>query len=155
MTALLEDARSAWPFPSEPLEMGVEHGVVWAIVKAPLYGVNGYALIPAEGHPWSAGVPVEKKKYHPDDDYEFEEWATEAVLDVHGGITYGASAEKGWVGFDTAHSGDVWTGEFDYEGPGEAWSSWMGGTGWDRYWTVDLVASEAKSLARQIAAVTA
>lgn len=36
-----------------------------------------------------------------------EEWDAETELEVHGGITYGLD-EEGWVGFDTAHAGDVW-----------------------------------------------
>jgi hypothetical protein len=53
---LLRVARSVWPFKSEPLQMGVEDGLVWATVRGPVGGESGYVLIPAEGHPWSNGV---------------------------------------------------------------------------------------------------
>lgn len=154
--ALVEAARSAWPFKThDPLDMGIEHGIVWAITRAPFYGINGYALIPAEGHPWSTGIP-ETPVVDDDGESYYSNYATDD-LSVHGGITYGGSGGgPGWIGFDTAHSGDVWTGEYDTVSirEGETQSEWMGGTSWDRHWTVDLVRAEAKSLARQIAAVS-
>lgn len=137
--ALLQAAMSVWPFsPREPLAMGVECGVVWATALSPMGTVNGYALIPAEGHPWSAGVPI-----HGGD---WEEYESERVLQVHGGITYGKGGP--WIGFDCMHAWDVWPAEFDRYGV-----SFAMGDGNDRFWTPELVAEEAKSLARQIAAV--
>lgn len=75
------------------LESGVENGIEWAIMRAPLYGaVNGYARLPA-GHPWQR--------------LDLQMGAVD--VDVHGGITYGPDPD-GWVGFDTLHSGDYWPG---------------------------------------------
>ncbi|MGW8936016.1 hypothetical protein [Gordonia terrae] len=60
-------------------------------------------------------------------------------VEVHGGLTF---ARDGWIGFDTLHLGDVWPGvpetHFDHGG---------------RRWTPDLVAAEARSLARKVAEV--
>jgi hypothetical protein len=115
------------PFPDRLLERGVEDGIEWCIITAPFWGtVNGYALLP-EGHPWRE-LDLQSSDY-------------DKGPDVHGGITYGPS--DGWVGFDTAHSGDVWPGsDMPTYGPSD----------YDRTWTVDLVADEARNLARQIAA---
>jgi hypothetical protein len=143
MNALLTAARSAWPFDDhEPEQMGIEDGVVWAICRAPLAGFNGYALIPAEGHPWSAGVPATK------DNDDWDVYASEQQLTVHGCITYGAAGP--WIGFDTCHAGDVWPPQYDPHGLTRAC-----GDSWDRHWTVEKIVDEAKNLARQLAAVTA
>jgi hypothetical protein len=145
MSALLTAARSAWPFDDhEPQQMGIEDGIVWAICPGRMGGFNGYALIPAEGHPWSAGVPIVGSY----DNGGWEERASERVLTVHGGITYGAAGP--WIGFDTLHAFDIWPAEYD---PHDL--SIPSTTGWDRRWTVEQVVDEAKHLARQLAAVPA
>src|SRR6478752_4421352 len=65
-----------WPFgDSEPIDCGFEEGIIWAIMMGPR-GVNGYACIPLEGHPW-----VTSDCY---DDIE---------VSVHGGLTYGHKQE--------------------------------------------------------------
>jgi len=72
-----------------PIRSGIEAGIEWAIVRAPLYGaINGYAKLP-EGHQWLG------KDY---DDID---------VDVHGGLTYSNGT---WIGFDTLHAGDYWPG---------------------------------------------
>jgi hypothetical protein len=142
MSALLTAARSVWPFDhTEPEQMGIEDGIVWAICRSPLAGLNGYALIPAEGHPWSAGVPTY------DTEYGWEEPISERDLQIHGGITYGASGP--WIGFDTYHAGDMWAPQYDPTGLTRSYSD-----SWDRHWTIEQIVDEAKHLARQIAAVT-
>ena len=116
-----------FPFKDRELTRGVEDGVEWVTARAPLWeAANGYALLP-EGHPWRVL------------DLQFGEGSVE----IHGGITYGPT--KGWVGFDTLHSGDIWPGVPQYGEPNE----------WDRHWTDELVADEARNLARQIAAAAA
>lgn len=108
------------------LDGGVEDGITWAIVRAPLYGaINGYARIP-EGHPWQ-GLGY-------DDD---------PLTDVHahGGLTF---ARDGWIGFDTLHAGDLWPGE------GQPHFCWDGHCDC-KVWTPALVAAEARALARQVA----
>ena len=58
--ALIRATLRTWPFGDrKPLDCGVEDGIVWAIIPAPFCGINGYAVIPAEGHPWSKGWPRE------------------------------------------------------------------------------------------------
>lgn len=133
--ALVETAQKLWPFPNPPLDMGVEDGIVWATCRAPIAGVNAYCLIPAEGHPWSNGTPT-----FADDDYE----GMDRLLEVHGGLTY--HGDK-WIGFDTCHGGDIWDAEYDSHGITRGFTP----TSWDRHWTPEMVAEEAKSLARQIA----
>ena len=72
-----------------PLDGGIEEGVVWATVEAPIYGaVNGYVKLP-EGHPWAGLCTLVLD------------------VDVNGGITYDMD---GWIGFNTLHSGDYWPG---------------------------------------------
>lgn len=113
------------------VERGVEDGVEWFTAKAPMWGaVNGYALLP-DRHPWRDLEPQGS-------DYD-------KGPNVHGGITYGPTSE-GWVGFDTLHSGDVWPGDMPRYGADERY---------DRHWSPEMVADEARSLARQIAAVKA
>jgi len=105
------------------LAHGVEAGISWATVEAPMYGaVNGYVRVP-DGHPW-AGLYYD---YIP--------------ADVSGGLTYSGDS---WIGFDTLHSGDYWPDAPD------RWDS-DGAT----RWTADLVATETKRLARQVAEVGA
>jgi hypothetical protein len=141
VTALIEAAMTAWPFKDRPpLEIGVEDGIVWATVPSPLGPINGYALIPAEGHPWSAGVPLINNERG------WEEYESERTLEVHGGITYGASGP--WIGFDCLHAFDVWPPEFDLLGVRLRTDSR------GRLWTPELVAEEARNLARQIAAIS-
>jgi hypothetical protein len=115
---------------SEPLARGVEDGIEWFTCRAPVWdAVNGYARLP-EGHPWR-GLSLQMEDY-------------DKGPAIHGGITYGPDS-AGWIGFDTAHSGDVW--------PGIPQS--LVGTGWDRHWNEDMVAEEARHLARQIAEAAA
>lgn len=131
--ALVQAALKSWQDQgfSSPLATGIEDGIFWATCRSPAAGVNGYVLVPAEGHAWSNG---------------FGDVELDAVLDVHGGVTY---AHHPWIGFDTAHAGDVWSSEYDP----------LGVTGinrkyrlpYSREWTPELVAQEAQRLARQIA----
>jgi hypothetical protein len=58
---------------------------------------------------------------------------------VNGGVTFDSD---NWIGFDTLHSGDYWPGV--PHGPHD----------YDTHWTAEMVANEAKALARQIAAAT-
>lgn len=71
------------------IDGGVEDGIEWATVRAPLWGaVNGYVRVP-EGHPWH-GL-----------DYD------DIDVEVHGGLTY---SDGEWIGFDTLHGWDIWPG---------------------------------------------
>lgn len=107
------------------LESGVENGVEWATVRAPLYGaVNGYARVP-EGHPWH-GLDY--------DDIE---------ADAPGGLTYSTG---GWIGFDTLHAWDAWPGSPFNTDPSDAYLT---------HWTPQMVADEARELARKVAEAVA
>jgi hypothetical protein len=112
----------------EALEQGVENGIEWRVIEAPLYGAaNGYVILP-EGHPWR----------------ELDLMSEYDVVKVHGGITYGPTSD-GWIGFDTLHAFDVWPksprfGDDDVH---------------DIKWTVEMVVAETKRLAEQVKAVTA
>lgn len=147
--ALIQAALSVWPFKGDdhqPIDIGVEAGVVWAISVAPTAGINGYALIPGEGHVWSKEVPyVEVEGGY--DNGGWEESEASHLMEVHGGITYDG---RPWIGFDTCHSGDIWPAKYDRFGITRRYDH---PCSWDHEWTVDEVAEEAKSLARQVAAL--
>lgn len=113
----------------EALEQGVENGIEWRVIEAPIYGAaNGYVILP-EGHPWR------------DKDLQMEDSET---VDVHGGVTYGPTAD-GWIGFDTLHAFDIWPNSPRF-GRDDAH---------DIQWTVEMVVAETKRLAAQVKAVTA
>jgi hypothetical protein len=105
---------------------GTEDGIAWVTCEAPLYGaVNGYVRLPA-GHPWR-GVST-----------------SDIDVDVHGGLTF---SNDEWIGFDALHGGDVWPEmETDRIAPHTFDPKW------DRRWTPEMVATETRTLARQVAA---
>jgi hypothetical protein len=116
------------PMGRKPRDSGVEDGIQWCTLDAPMYGaVNGYVLLP-EGHPWRVA----------DLAHQFAE--------VHGGITFGPERD-GWFGFDTLHGGDIWPDIPAYlHTPRDDW---------DIEWTPEMVAEETRKLARQVAAALA
>ena len=65
---------------------------------------------------------------------------------MHGGVTY---ASHPWVGFDTAHAGDMWPPEWDEL----SLSDRLLVHDYAKRWTPQLVAVEAQGLARQVARV--
>ena len=153
--------------------MGVEDGILWACQRGTV-GICGYALIPAEGHPWSPQLPsgldsmqeAEEsrrallefdalrrqgldfaeacKQVHGDDPLDQD--YMDRYLDVHGGITYYVHP---WVGFDTGHGCDVWPPEWDEHGICSIARSY----GESIHWTPEMVYEEAKALARQVAEI--
>lgn len=95
-----------------------EHGKLsdyrYVIARGPIGCLNGYIQLP-DGHPWlSAG-----------------EYCDDANVDVHGGITYGPDSGR-WIGFDTAHLGDMIPGFQD-----------------GAEWTREMVLSEIRHLISQ------
>lgn len=89
------------------------------------FSINGYVKVP---------------KDHPDYGKSYED----VDVDVHGGLTY--SDEKGsFFGFDTQHSGDVWSAEdvplLFHLDPSLT----------KKNWTIDLVVEETNNLAKQLA----
>lgn len=130
-----------YPFKNRDcLYEGTHAGIRWAIYQAPLNSVlNGYARIPD-------GV-----RLNADD------------LEVHGGITYGSGDCTGWVGFDTAHTGDLWDLDDLREKVGihvsEAGIAWherelavRTGMSCERTWTVAALKAECERLCEEIAA---
>ena len=106
-------------------EFWVHRGIQCAVHHHNRIGcLNGYALIP-DGH------PLEKD----------EAWgacyASEALLDVHGGMTFGPAKVEGGhvVGFDTNHLHD---------------KTELNPTGW-RVWSLEQVMRETERMADQIA----
>jgi hypothetical protein len=135
---LIEAAKETWPMPNPPMDMGVEDGIVWAICRGRLAGVDGYAMIPT-GHPWSDGVTPE------------EEWCVaRRELKVHGGICL---YDHPWVGFDTTHAYDFWDSEYDPNGLQSLLKRHPSDLFHPKDWTVDKVIEEAKGLARQLASI--
>ncbi len=132
-----------YPFPGrDPLYFGTHRGIDWCIYQARLSSVlNGYARIPD-------GVHVDV-----------------GDLDVHGGITYGSGVCTGWIGFDTAHTGDAWDVTelrqqvgIHVTPSGELWQQeeramWTGAQ-WERVWTVAQLKAECERLCEQIACVS-
>jgi hypothetical protein len=116
-----------------------------------IQNLHGYAQIPTGGHPWSDL-----------EDYD------DLNIGVNGGLTFGPRPEivtawgvykrltladtKGWIGFDTNHAWDVWSPEVAEElGLDRTHAPYLVSGPWDRWWTLDKVIEEAKSLARSIA----
>lgn len=86
---MLEQLQSR-PFTRPAQALWTYREIPCAIVPNPLgIAYNGYVRLP-EWHPWLAFA----------DEHD-------ADADVHGGLTYGP--ENRWIGFDTAHVGDVWS----------------------------------------------
>ena len=125
-----------------PLYEGAHQGIQWCIYQSPLSSVlNGYARIPD-------GVEIDVD-----------------TLDVHGGITYGFGiCSGGWIGFDTAHTGDHWDVEYLRSRVGvhvspagiayqERGRSMWSGNDWERVWTVEKLRAECERLCEQIATV--
>lgn len=159
---------------------GVHEGIEWFVYPAPLPGVNGYVRVP-EGNPIRAM----------EDCYDLD-------LGAHGGITFGwfpahdySDLEKvtgiripesmkyrpartgesvnWWIGFDTAHAGDLWhpesLGGINPHHP-ERWGKASSlehlrfnlemhkkfPSSWDTWWSVEKVIEKTKELAEQVAA---
>lgn len=158
-----------------------DQGIRWAVMGQSGYtaGINGYAQIPWEGHPWTGC-----------EDYD------ELDVQCHGGLTYGPKPEfdmakmvrevndatagtdhpmnlpereieirpatafadcGGWIGFDTQHAWDVWTDEelarVGLERKRIKGLEWPIQSITDRHsvvWTLELIVAEAELLAHQI-----
>lgn len=107
------------------IDRGVVDGIVWVTCKAPMWGAVNGYVRVPDDHPWHG--------LHYDD---------EAVdVQVNGGLTF---ANADWIGFDTLHAGDWWPGQ-DLHFHDD----------WCTHWTEEMVAEEARSLARQVARANA
>lgn len=119
------------------------HVLVWtayshrcAIVGA-VRNINGYVRLPPRLHLRFRDVEMEEIDHH--------------LLSAPGGITYGMDA-AGWIGFDTAHAGDVWEHHvlvahcLDYK-PGEATPLLLP---WEVRWTLQMLYDAVRKLAKEV-----
>lgn len=128
-----------------PLREWTHAGLTCRILASPMgSSLNGYVRLPAEHPSFPKGY----------DDIE---------VDVSGGLTYGVDGD-GWVGFDTAHAGDIWTEEALREAGVEVsdrarsfMESWNRDAAepWATRWTLDGMIAEVERLANQFAAISA
>lgn len=109
---------------------GVEDGIQWKTILT-LNGsvINGYVLLP-DGHPLR----------------ELDYWDMD--ISAHGGLTF---FEDGWIGFDTAHAGDIWTAEeLQKHGGNEPLSVPTRSNDSLDNWTLERVEKEVKDIIRQV-----
>lgn len=108
--ATLADMRPVAAFSQQPLRLWQAHGLDCAIYAGTLGSLNGYVRLPENHLDWqiadaldAVGREQRLRRFGRDlpAGYDFVD------VDVHGGLTYGPD-EEGWVGFDTAHHGDLW-----------------------------------------------
>lgn len=127
----LQNTLKTFPLPTQIVRGGVAEGIVWVVARGPI-GLNGYVRVPDCGHPWSKAFPE-------------GDWALDEHLNVHGGVTF---SEKQWIGFDTAHAGDIWSEEYDTHGITRGYDSLYG-----ILWNEDLVVLETLAMANQLASI--
>lgn len=177
---LMKAATAVWPFPNPPLRMGVQNGIVWATATASTVGINGYALVPAESHPWSKAWPEtimnqpeaaarareDLQKVHElaavvgyDEAIRqtfienYEPHLHEDYLDRYLDVHSGISYYvHPWIGFSTSSLGDVWPDHLDPKGYCEQDRAQcrQGCCDNHRHWTAEAVAAEASRLAQQL-----
>ena len=91
---------------------GEYRGYRYIVLRSPVgINLNGYVALP-ENHPFRIGYDTSWCGHS-----GCYEHTPESVIDVHGGLTYSGDIEFSdgkhfCLGFDTAHSGDVWTFEY-------------------------------------------
>lgn len=158
--------RSHWgsgPWDAEPDKVSwvdPETGLDCLIVRNRLGALCGYAGVPPT-HPWYEAEYGYGHSIGPKVDEQCEGFCDhnpDHLVDVHGGLTYSAHCQSSddpargichvpapgrpenvwWFGFDCAHYGDLVPLTYS-----------LGGT----YWAVDMVATEVRSLAAQLAKV--
>ncbi|WP_143546585.1 hypothetical protein [Rhodococcus sp. 06-418-5] len=156
--ALLIAARNVWPMKSDPIEIGIENGIPWAIAQNGnpyMPALCGYAQIPAEGHPLST-----VDHFRTIDDAVRTPggitWGPITPFELAGKMLPGRTLAEigGWVGFDTGHSWDYWD-DLELARVGLTRVPFPGGYVPEslpnaKYWTVDAIRDAAKTLASQI-----
>jgi len=176
----LEEETGTWTIQERFIETWTHAGIDCAIGHTSLQGrcFNGYARLP-DNHPLRRIVDAHAT-LRPDDPawrvlenvIEESDWG----LSVHGGLNYGPD-DEGWIGFDTAHAGDLWRAEdflphmtdkqravFEYMrdnlvGPYPVLRDWYDEhhpveSFWverPRLWTLERLRKEVNSLADQLA----
>lgn len=126
-------------------------GLTGALGFGGMPGLCGYVLLPLH-HPWRE---LDLQGFEGPD------------IGAPGGVTFGPHL-TGWIGFDTAHAGDVWPLEelqalrAGGDVPDEVWEEWetlwrvvgsadlAAGLPWRRVWTMESVKAEVESLAREV-----
>ena len=128
----------------DPKLHGVYNGLTWAIHDSPLYGENGYILIP--------DTKEFSELHEIANDYDAVNDAISPYIDHNGMtgngdgyptvLTYGD--DQGWIGFDVNHLGDVWKTP---DGEIESFESMMTAhqLGWDSDLTEDLTLMTSSS----------
>lgn len=121
-----------------PIRDWLAHGLRCVTLNNPMGGINGYVFVPS-GHPFHSIDYSDCPRGCRD---EWCEHRPEAVVDVHGGITFSQLDEDGdWVfGFDTLHAGDFMITQLAvHDG---------------RIWDAAAVAEETERMASQLAGLT-
>ena len=114
-----------------------DQGIRWAVMGQSGYtaGINGYAQIPWEGHPWTGCEDYDELDvqchggltYGPHPSFDFAQSVdalVDATADTDHPFTTDVDTSKlsgnpavtfadcgGWIGFDTQHAWDVWSDE--------------------------------------------
>jgi hypothetical protein len=125
--SIVQDAERRWEAPN---------GIECAAVRNPFGSMNGYVRLP-EGH-IGRGMSYD-----------------DLTIEAHGGLTYGVD-EEGWIGFDTLHSGDIWTGLIPV-GTSESRRQSITreyNVEWRTEWNEDAVAAECERIAEQVPGAT-
>ena len=133
----LQKALKTFLLPTQIVRSGVAEGIVWAVARGPI-GLNGYVRVPDSGHPWSKEFPE-------------GDWALDEHLNVHGGVTF---SDHPWIGFDTAHAGDMWSEEYDTHGITRLTGLWTDVGMYGILWNENLVVLETLAMANQLAAIS-
>ena len=163
-----------------PYRLWQHAGLDLASYPNPWGCLNGYVRLP-EDHPQLSyamtgelNSPV-RESFRPNAEgrYERHEPGYHFIEPVQapGGWTYGPD-EEGWIGFDTAHAGDVWDPVVardmlrrfslmeaqrteNYVGLIDEYFPFVpSGYGWDRYWTPGRLVAELERIAEEFAAQT-
>lgn len=123
-----------------PWEYGIAGGVGWVMARSAVCGMDGYVMVPEDGHPWSREFPRLNLN-------KMDEIPLRDQLTVHGGLTV---VQHPWLGFYTRHPGDVWDYSFD---PMGVTRRSLSQNQEQRTWTTARVEREVVALARQVATI--
>jgi len=143
-----------------------ETGLACLIVRSPgSYGLCGYVGV-SEGHPWFktgySQCPLGDKCTDSDD--FFCNHRPDAIIDIHGGLTFSDACDDGgrichiqeegdpevkWFGFDCAHSGDYSPSSSILKNP-DGTEMFSIRLEWETYKPVAFVEEQCKLLAKQL-----
>jgi hypothetical protein len=162
----------AGPWDDEPDKIqwrDPETGLACLVNRGPSGSLCGYVGV-SQGHPlygvdYSQHCPECVQKQEETEDYVYCEHTPETLLNVHGGITFASFCAEGeeedrichivepgeddkvwWLGFDTAHAGDVCPAHLRLFEEIEHRTA----RDWDTYKTVDYMKVQVAVLAAQL-----